>query len=192
VRVRSRYQLAFILSIGVVLVSVVYFFIGGSKPQEIVVAVTAVIGAIAIWFQMKRARDIAHGEFIMNLNQSFLSNDDVKTLYRKLIEGAEIDRGDQVAIVEYLSFFETIYLLLKQNVIDIRLIDDLFRFRFFTAVNNVYVQDLELIPDARFYRNIYALDDMWNEHLAKRGDSEESPSALRNRNPEYHTYAKRR
>ena len=188
---RATYRVAFLTSIGIILVALLFFVFDGSKPQEIIVSLTAVVGAIAIWFQMKRARDIAEGEFITTLNESFLANGDVKGLYRKFIEGAALSVEDQTAIVEYLTFFETIYLLLERDVIDIKLIDDLFRYRFFIAVTNTFVQDLELLPDARYYTNIYALDDLWTRYRIKQGDYEEPPTSLRQRNPEYDTFVKR-
>ena len=188
---RATYRVAFLTSIGIILVALLFFVFDGSKPQEIIVSLTAVVGAIAIWFQMKRARDIAEGEFITTLNESFLANGDVKGLYRKFIEGAALSADDQTAIVEYLTFFETIYLLLERDVIDIKLIDDLFRYRFFIAVTNTFVQDLELLPDARYYTNVYALDDLWTRYRIKQGDYEEPPTSLRQRNPEYDTFVKR-
>lgn len=187
---RVAYRVAFTISLAVIVVALLYFLLDGSRPQEVVVSLTAVIGAIAIWFQMKRARDIAEGEFITNLNSSFLTNDDVKVLYGKLISGAPLTEQDRTAIVEYLTFFETVYLLLERDVVDISLIDDLFRYRFFIAVNNPLVQDLELLPDARYYANIYALDYLWNEYRAKQKDYEESPYSLRNRNPDYEFYVR--
>ena len=179
------------MSAGVILVALLSFVFDGSRSQEIIVSLTAVIGAIAIWFQMKRARDIAEGEFITTLNESFLANEDVKGLYRKFIKDEVLCEDDQTAIVEYLTFFETIYLLLERDVIDIKLIDDLFRYRFFIAVTNTCVQDLELIPDAQYYTNIYALDDLWTRYRTRQGDYENPHNALRRRNPDYETYVKR-
>lgn len=189
---RGSYRVAFTTSLALIVLAMVFFAVEGSKPQEIIVTLTALVGAIAIWFQMKRARDIAEGEFITTLNEGFSSNCDLKAVYGKLIDGADIGKSDRTAIVEYLTFFETIYLLLERDVIDIRLIDDLFRYRFFLAVNNEQVQDLELLPDARFYRNIYTLHDMWIRYRTKLGDADDSPTALHRRNPDYQTHVKHR
>lgn len=188
---RRSYRTSFLLSIGLMAVVVAYFQLDGSHAQETVVALTAVTGALAIWFQMKRAKDMAEGEFIVGLNESFISNDDVKALYTKLINGDPIDRSDQTAIVEYMTFFETIYLLLHRDVVDIRLIDDLFRYRFFVAVTNPDIQALELLPDARFYKNIYTLDHVWTEYRRKVGEAEDSPSSLRAVNPDYLSFVKK-
>ena len=45
-----------------------------SDVATIITTVTAIIGAFAIWFQMKRERDINEAEFIMNYNINFIEN----------------------------------------------------------------------------------------------------------------------
>jgi hypothetical protein len=189
---RRSYRVAFIASLALIVLALVFLFVEGSTPQEVILTLTALVGAIAIWFQMKRARDIAEGGFISTLNESFSSTGDVKALYGKLIDGADIGKSDRTAIAEYLTFFETIYVLLERDVVDMRLIDDLFRYRFFLAVNNEHVQNLELLPDARFYKNIYALHNMWIRYRSKDGDADDSPTALQNRDPDYQAHVKGR
>src|SRR5699024_6508595 len=107
------------------------------------------------WFQMKRAKDMEEGSFIVGINDSFLSSDGIRAVYRKLVSHESITEEDRVNVVEYLTFFETVYILYKRNLIDIAVLDDLFSYRFFIAVNNPDIQRLELICDACYYKNIY-------------------------------------
>lgn len=64
-------------------------------------------------------------------------------------------------------------------------IDDLFRSRFFKAVHHVEIQELELLPDADGYRNIYELEELWLAYLKrtkrelKRGERRLPQSARR-------------
>ena len=130
------------------------------ESANIITALTAVVGAVAIWFEMKRSKDMAEGQFISSLNQDFLGNEDIKRLYEKLVAGSEILEEDRVKIVEYMTFFETVFLLLDRGVLALDLTDDLFYYRFQVAVNNKDIQSMELLPDAQYYVNIYTLDNM--------------------------------
>jgi len=176
------------VAIGTVALSFAYFLLRDSGLQNTVLAVTGLVGAISIWFQMKRSKDMAEGEFILSLNTSFGDNDDIRGLYAKLVAGGPLTEADQSAVVAYLTFFETMYLLLKRNVLDMALLDDLFRYRFNIAVTNSDIQRLELLPDAEYYRNIYTLDARWHRFRQSVGESDESPGALRNVNPNYASF----
>ena len=68
-------------------------------------------------------------------------------------------------IVTYLAFFEPLYIMLASETLDISLVDEMFRYRFFTAVNNPIVQNSELLPQWNSYTNITALYDYWSEYL---------------------------
>jgi hypothetical protein len=65
----------------------------------------------------------------------------------------------------YLSFFETLYVIVLTNSLDISLIDEMFRFRFFSACNSPRIQDSELLPLGYQYPNIFALYDLWFEYV---------------------------
>lgn len=143
-----------------------------SKISDIINSLAAVVGIIAIWYQMKREKDLSEAEFIINLNNSFTSNMEIKTIYRKLEECKLINEDpftneDNISIVDYLTFFETLNNLLKRRIIKFEMIDDLFSYRFFIAVHNTYIQDRELIKDKEYYNNIYILHKKWTEYRKK-------------------------
>lgn len=68
-------------------------------------------------------------------------------------------------LATYLSFFETLYLILVTRTLDIALVDELYRFRFFAACNNPLMQSSELLPLGYQYPNILDLYDLWSEHI---------------------------
>ena len=186
----KNYRIAFGISILLVIICMLSVLVDKSKVQNIIVTMTAVIGAIAIWFEMKRSKDMAEGEFITSLNQSFLSGDDVKGLYRKLINNEEITEDDKLSIVEYLTFFETIFLLINRDVISIKLVNDLFYYRFNIAIKNKYIQQLELIPDAKYYTNIYTLDYIWRKYRKKKFKETNEENSLFINNKDYNKFVK--
>lgn len=154
-----------------------------SDVATIITTVTAIIGAFAIWFQMKRERDINEAEFIMNYNISFIENPEYVELeqklekYRKVIESggnpedAEeiMTEENQQIVVNYLVYHEALAVFVKKRVLSIDSIDDLFAYRFFLIMNNPEIQRKELCPEAQYYHGCYWLHKKWTEYRKKKG-----------------------
>lgn len=160
-------QMPSIIVLTVVLWLMITTIFSGGGFRDVVATIAAIVGAGAIWFEMRRSKDMAEGEFIINLNDSFLGSDDIKSVYRKLNSKEPITEEDRISVVEYLTFFETIFILIERNVATLALVDDLFSYRFFLAINNHDIQNLELIRDAQYYKNIYTLDYRWKRYRIK-------------------------
>lgn len=58
--------------------------------------------------------------------------------------------------------------LIKRNVMHLGVIDDLFAYRFFIAVNNPVVQKFELLPYANYYQGCFELSEMWTKQWRKK------------------------
>lgn len=154
-----------------------------SDVATIITTVTAIIGAFAIWFQMKRERDINEAEFIMNYNISFIENSEYVELeqklekYRKVMEagGSPEDAEEimteenQQIVVNYLVYHEALAIFVKKRVLSIDSIDDLFAYRFFLIMNNPEIQRKELGPEAQYYHGCYWLHKKWTEYRKKKG-----------------------
>ena len=157
----------------------------GASFADTVVAITALLGVFALWVESRRGKNIAMGEFIVNINSDFTENPERAAIHQKIIAGERLGPRDKPAIVAYLTFFEIVYRLINSDVIHMDVVDDLFRSRFFRAAHHVDVQDLELLPDADGYRNIYELEQLWLSYLhrsgveLKRGDRPLPASARR-------------
>lgn len=137
-------------------------------------AVGAIIGVVLVIIELRSNRDLSQGTFITNLSDSFNNNSSVQNLYRKLETKDAISDKDTVDIVAYLTYFETIYVLLKKNAIDISLIDDLFAYRFRIALKNKDIQRISLIRYDSSYANIYRLDYYWCKYKKVKSDLEKS------------------
>lgn len=71
------------------------------------------------------------------------------------------DIGSSNEIVAYLTFFETMFLILKNCINSFQLINDLFKYRFILIVNNPYVQEQEIFPFRSTYNNIFNFYKYW-------------------------------
>lgn len=76
---------------------------------------------------------------------------------------------DRAGMGQLLTFFETVCILIQRDVLDPVLMDDLFRYRFFLAVDDEEVRRMEISPDVAFSRNLYRLEVGW-DRLARQRD----------------------
>lgn len=153
------------LAVGVFLIVLATAYFIWPDAFTVVLAVGGFVGALVILYEVRLTKRIAQAEFIRDLNDGFTTNANIDALWRKLLLGEEVVAGDRHLMSTYLTFFETVYLLLKRQVIDFALIDDLFRNRFFKAVGDPGVQKHALIRDGSSFLNIHALIRDWHEYL---------------------------
>ena len=150
---------------------------------DIITAITALLGAYFIWLEFRRSRDLEEAQFILDLNNEFNSssslteareiikkgNDEIHKRYYhcsedKKAEANYISEDDNKKLVSYFTFFETFSLLLKRNVFDISVIDELFATRFFEATNNPIIQDMKIGIYKSTYKNLYDLHNRWRNY----------------------------
>jgi hypothetical protein len=132
--------------------------------------ILAIVSAILIWTELKQTKKIQEAEFVVSLNQSYVENETYAKVYTCL-EQAYIDKMEpnlaRIEISNYLTFFETMYLLINKKVINYKVLNDLFAYRFFLAVHSEYVQSEKLVKNPDNFRNIYKLEKEWIEYRKK-------------------------
>lgn len=165
-----------IVVIVLLLISAIFF---ESAYVSMLTTVVALVGGLAIYYQIYKDSKIAEGQFIHDLDNSFKSGDTWEVANRLFTVKDTLDDeghfvvqepfqdGEQAQIMAYLTFFETLYLLIEQNVISMAEVDQLFRRRFFKATMNREIQELELVRHYYGYTNIYLLDAQWRRYLEK-------------------------
>lgn len=133
------------------------------------VGILGTTGALLVIYEVHHTKRIAQATFVRDLNTAFTTDESISALWKKLLLDENIDKSDRPRISSYLTFFETVYLLLDRKVIDLRLLDNLFRNRFFTAIGNEQIQTMTLLSQPGTFLNIHALIKMWSEFLASQG-----------------------
>ena len=147
----------------------------GSRIVNLVTIVTAIIGAVALFLQFKKDKEVNTASFIMDYSKSFYNDYDLYDVFEEL-EKTSVDPSYKTnlnkyhsKIVVYLEWIESLASLIERNVIDLYTIDNVISYRFFLIVNNKYVQESELVKYAEFYRGTYYLYDRWYKYEIKRG-----------------------
>lgn len=142
--------------------------------------------------QLNDSKEIARASFIVELNRTFTESPGNIELYTALQDciDSKCDEKDRcgagkdcllafpkVVVSNYLTFFETVYLLEKSGAISFDMIDDLFAYRFFLAVHSKFVQKVKLAPQPENFKNIFCLEHEWmlyRKNKAHKTDSENS------------------
>jgi ribosomal protein S18 acetylase RimI-like enzyme len=139
------------------------------KAFGVVIAIGGTFGALMVLYEVLLTKRIAQAEFIRDLQSGFTSDQNIGELWRKLLLNEQVTAGDRSLISSYLTFFETLHLLLDKGALELSLTDDLFRNRFFTAIGNLGILDAALIKEAGAFNNIHDLINIWHNYLLQKG-----------------------
>lgn len=153
-----------------------------SELKETIATITAIFAAMAVFIQIRDSKNLSTGEFVLSLQQEFSSDGGYGTrTFLKCWKDYSVEKkegksttsfteADQEDVVNYLTFLESLYLMLQKNVISIEMLDELFGRRFFVIVNNREIQKFELEVNYKYYLNIYRLYGIWKKYRVKHGE----------------------
>lgn len=164
---KKRLWVYSVVGLLVIIISILFYKDMPQRIWEVMEALGAIIGVILVLLELRGSRDLSQGTFITNLSDSFNNNDGIQKIYKKLEMGQPVTDDDTVDVVRYLTYFETVYVLLKKGAIDLPLIDDLFSYRFQLALRNRDIQRISLIRFDSSYCNLYRLDSLWCKYRKK-------------------------
>lgn len=163
-----------------------------AQVAPIIISIIEAIGLIVSLgiavHQLTDSKEIARATFITEINRAFVENEHYMKLYDafqdcldgkcRFCENGTCQRDNSSIcqldfpksdVSNYLTFFETIYLLTKDHVIDFDMIDDLFAYRFFLAVHHPFVQQTKLQVQPQNFKNIFLLERDWISYRKAHG-----------------------
>ncbi len=147
----------------------------GARISNIVTIITAIVGAVALFVQFKKDKDLNMASFVIDYSVQFYDIYNLTDIMDEL-EKCRVDKKYKLDvqkyykdIVAYLEWLESLAALVNSNILSIEKIDDVLSYRFFLIVNNKQVQDAEIIPCKEFYRGTFKLYKEWAEYKKKHG-----------------------
>ncbi len=147
----------------------------GAKISNIVTIITAIVGALALFIQFKKDKELNMASFIIDYSVHFYDIYHLNGILNEL-EKCRVDKDYKLNIKEhyqdivaYLEWAESLAALVNSNLLSFEKIDDVLSYRFFLIVNNKQVQDAEIIPCKDFYRGIIKMYDKWSAYKKKNG-----------------------
>lgn len=152
---------------------------------ETVATIIAIVAAVAFWLEYHENKLLNEAQFIMELNEQFLSDSNLSEVewelekyynrFRKdelteeyceeFEEQFDLEKRKRQHLVNYLVHLEGIAALVNNGVLHLDAIDDLMSYRYFIAVNNPIVQKLELLEYPDYYKGCFGIYDAWVAEL---------------------------
>lgn len=140
-------------------------------------AAAVIIGTVIAVVELHGNKKINEADYIKDLNKQFISNDEMveiehalETYNNKYFLGEKditlnldirVDGKDRQKLVNYLVYLEGVASIIENGILHIKSINSLFGYRFFLAVNNPVVQNIELYPFSTYYQGIFNVYDKW-------------------------------
>jgi len=137
--------------------------------------------------QLQQSRKVAHGEFLLRLDEAFQRHQEVQQLLQPGFAWGRNDQGrskggpsqaeDWFKVTQYMGLFERVNSLLKNETVDLDSIDAFYGYRLHNIVSNdtIRAQKLEAPATARYYENLI---DLWLKLKARHPDWKEYPSVV--------------
>ena len=145
----------------------------GGRIAEVATLCTAVIGAIALFLQFKRDKEINEATFTMELWKTFSENATFQKIMLKCDDNIQctekynFEEDDYEGIVSYAQWIEALSSMINREVLTFDIIDDMYNYMFFIFVNNKYVQQTELVPNKQYYQGTLKAYNAWVNYLKK-------------------------
>lgn len=161
----------------------------GAIVSSLITTIITTLGAMVIWIQLKRNGIKVSSELIKNMNIVLLKSPGLLYLRDKLkstdkaedysVDGKkgkqdltyDLDNAiydDSINIIEYLEFFENIALMYFSDNLELEDLDNNFGDMFFSAMNNKYIQEREILPYSQHYINTIKLYKEWYKYRQAR------------------------
>lgn len=145
-----------------------------SLIASLTTTITAIIGAVALFIQFKKDKQVNQAEFILEFGKEFYDTYNLARLQSKIEHAEEdksiqLDSSDTDDIIHYLTWCEELANLVEQNVIKISQFENIFSYRFFLITNNKFVQETELVPYHFDWNGVYRLHYQWCKYKRKHG-----------------------
>ena len=195
---KSRRKMTWITTILIIAASMLVIFgdsyLDISSVETKIATLTAIIGLIALWYQLKKERDFAEAQYILNLNEAFSGNANIKDVYQKLVryrdtKESQFTLADKNNLMEYISFFSPIANLVQRGILSYETINGFLSFRFFSVMNNPEAQEIAIIPQSEHIGIVFDLYEGWLRYREKQNQKEPlGETSLKIRYNEYKNY----
>ena len=172
-----------VLLIFMLLVILLAVYVAGSlawdyeKLSTIIATIIAALGIFGVWYELRKDATTKEAEFLMNFNFAFITTDKFVAIEHMLEDTYKngvtlvLPEEKRQDLIDYLVYLESLAPLVLNKMVRLSVIDDLFGYRYFIAVNNETVQNEELCTNknAPFYCGCYRLYEEWKAYRCKNG-----------------------
>ncbi len=142
--------------------------------STIVTTVTAIIGAVALWIQFKKDKQINEASFIVEFYQSFYEQESNTKVLNELDKKYSKEKYTSLKtmpadVLNYLTWVRTLCDLIDRKILSYESIDEIYSYKFFMILNNKEVQEMEIHKYVDLYKLIYRTHYGWTKYRKKKG-----------------------
>lgn len=159
-----------------------------SSLSNVITTALALVAGVTFWIEYSNNSELNEAAFLIELNNQFICNKDfnkveweLEKYYAAFLEKKNdperdrafkekfaLEKEDRQCLINYLVHLEGIAALVCSGQLRLRQISNLMAFRYFIAVNNPIVQELEILPAQyrEHYKGIIKLYPKWEDHLS--------------------------
>jgi hypothetical protein len=134
----------------------------GTIAYCVITAVTLIFLGI----QLRSTRRDVLGQFVNQLGKDFEA---LQTEFEPLLLPGSGDVPSNERALPCLRFFERVKTLCDIGVLDVRILDAMFGYQFFSFVNNLKLQDNLLVEGDHYFPEVFALHQQLTTWYRKRG-----------------------
>ena len=142
-----------------------------SRIAEVMTLITTVVGAIALYLQFKRDKEINKASFLLEFWKSFSESPSLQSVMQKCDkqlnnQPVEWTEEDYDSIVLYGQWLEALSSVINKDILTFEFINNMYNYCFFVFVNK-YIQEKELLPNKPYYQGIITAYRAWLKYLRK-------------------------
>lgn len=137
---------------------------------EIIGLVLTVLGLAGVFIELKRARKVTLGQFLLDLDDKFSLHQQAHVALRPGGKWANDDTGptnveEWAQIEAYMGLFERINILIEKDVLDADTVDRLYGYRVNNIVANSFIHQTKLIENSEDWTDFLSLCKKLNIQL---------------------------
>lgn len=139
---------------------------------DVITFITTLTGVVSVYVEYRKNKALSLTNNLITIYSDFNDISTNRQIQYKLevLKRRDINLftdDDITAIRIYLKFFEGIAPMFINNVVSFKKINSILGYRFYLIMNNPYIQDLEIIPNAGSYRGCITMHYLWNQWSKK-------------------------
>lgn len=145
-----------------------------SDKTAIASLLIGVVGLFVIWFQLRQSANSAKATLLMSVNRDLNAYLDVAVRIEQSAGEhwvTALAPQDKERLLDYISYFEGLYLSHRSGLFSMSDVNDYFAGRFFRVVNNVGVQKGVLLDSIHgdIFRPVFCLHAELTKYRQRRG-----------------------
>ena len=163
---------AFLIIAVVAIICIMVFSKDLTSVIDVITFITTLTGVVSVYVEYRKNKALSLTNNLITIYSDFNDIETNRQIQYKLevLKRRDVNlftNDDITAIRIYLKFFLLFSPMFINNVVSFKKINSILGYRFYLIMNNPYIQDLEIIPNAGSYKGCITMHYLWNQWSKK-------------------------